>query len=248
MEFKNKTVIITGAASGMGQLSSQRFCEEGANVVMLDVNEEKLKEQEASLRSKGYEALGIVCDIRKYENIEKAINTAKEKYGSIDITIGYAGGSAGRVCQDPNKKFKDYKIETIDWGIDVNFRAPIYMARAVLNIMIEQKSGIIINIGSVQGVTGGSDSEYAASKAGMIGLTKSLSNIGAQHGIRCLCVSPGPVLTRANMANMKTPMGRAAEPIEIVDVVMFLCSDKASFITGINVSVDGGRACAAAFY
>jgi 3-oxoacyl-[acyl-carrier protein] reductase len=110
--------------------------------------------------------------------------------------------------------------------------------------MIEQKSGVIINLGSIDGVTGGGWClDYSAAKAGMIGLTKSLALYGAPYGVRACCVSPGPVLTRAQMAKMKTPLGRAAEPIEVVNLILYLCSDKAAFITGSNYLIDGGRAC-----
>lgn len=240
MSFKNKTVIITGASSGMGLLTCEKFAEQGANVMMLDINEEALKEQSQKLS--GYNVSYEVTDVRSYDAIEKAVILTRDKYGTIDYTMSYAGGSAARVLKE-HKPFNDLSIETIDWGIDVNMRAPVYMARAVFNIMKEQQKGVIINIGSIIGVTGGSDAAYSASKSALIGFTKSIALLGAPHRIRCCCVSPGPVLTRAAMSKMYTPLGRAAEPIEVVDLVMFLCSDKASFITGGNYLIDGGRAC-----
>lgn len=240
MSFKNKTVIITGASSGLGLLSSEQFAKLGANVMMLDINEESLKEQAVKLSE--YNVSYAVADVRNYSSIESAVNLAREKYGTIDITISYAGGSASRVLGE-NKPFNELSIEAIDWGIDVNMKGPVYMARAVFNIMAEQKNGVIINIGSITGVTGGHDAEYSASKSALIGFTKSIALMGGSCGIRCCCVSPGPVLTRPGMSNMQTPMGRAAKPIEVVDLVMFLCSEKASFITGDNYLVDGGRAC-----
>ena len=106
---------------------------------------------------------------------------------------------------------------------------------------MNQKKGVIINIGSVDGETGGAV-DYAAEKSGLTyGLTKALARIGAPYGVRCCAVSPGPVLTRAAMSNMKTALGRAAEPIEIVKLVMYLCSDDAAFITGTNYNIEGGR-------
>ena len=132
-------------------------------------------------------------------------------------------------------------LEVLDWGIAVNFRAPILFARAAMEHMMNQKSGVIINIGSVDGETGGAV-DYAAEKSGITyGLTKALARIGAPHNVRCCAVTPGPVLTRAAMANMKTALGRAAEPIEVVKLVMYLCSDDAAFITGTNHIIDGGR-------
>ena len=107
--------------------------------------------------------------------------------------------------------------------------------------MIQQRSGVVINMGSVDGVTGSMSLDYGASKTGMIGLTKSLALYGAPYGIRACCVSPGPVLTRPEMAKMKTRLGRAAEPEEIISLILYLCSDEAAFITGSNYVIDGGR-------
>jgi len=239
MRFEGKTALITGAASGMGFLTAKNLVAEGANVVMLDINEEALKEKAAEIG-----ADFKVTNVRDYAQIEAAVQYAHEKYGSIDITVGYAGGYAPRVCQDPHR-FPDTSLETLEWGIDVNFRAPLYMAKAVFNIMAEQKSGVIINIGSIDGVTGSWGPDYSAEKSGLIGLTKSLALMGGQYGVRCCMVSPGPVLTRPSMANMKTILGRAAEVQEVVDLVLYLCSDKAAFITGDNYLIDGGRACGA---
>lgn len=117
-----------------------------------------------------------------------------------------------------------------------------FQDRAAMEHMMNQKRGVIINIGSIDGETGGAV-DYAAEKSGITyGLTKALARIGAPYGVRCCGVSPGPVLTRPTMSNMKTALGRAAEPIEVVKLVMYLCSDDASFITGTNYLIDGGRA------
>ena len=149
---------------------------------------------------------------------------------------------SGRCCNAPFS-FEKLPIEVIDWGIDVNLRGAIYCCRAVLAGMMERKRGVIINFGSVTGEEGGSGAslDYSAEKSAMNGMTKSLAILGAPHNVRSCCVIPGPVLTRPGMANMKTLLGRAAEPIELVNVILFLCSDKASFITGSSHVVDGGR-------
>jgi 3-oxoacyl-[acyl-carrier protein] reductase len=109
--------------------------------------------------------------------------------------------------------------------------------------MREQKSGVIINIGSITGEEGcAKNVAYSSSKSGaMYGMTKSLALYGAKYGVRCCCVSPGPVLTRPGMAHMKTALGRAAEPQEIVDAILFFASDKSAFTTGVNILIDGGR-------
>ena len=133
--------------------------------------------------------------------------------------------------------------ESIQYFLDVNLKGPFYFAHAVMKQMVKQKSGVIINIGSVTGEEGsGMGMAYPTAKSGiMYGLTRSLAIYGASHNIRAVCVTPGPVLTRPGMADMHTLLGRAADPQEVVNVIMFLASDKASFITGSNHVVDGGR-------
>ena len=158
----------------------------------------------------------------------------------------FSGGTAVRMQKVDSSKypeFPDVPIDVYDWGIDVNLKGPFYFAHAVLKQMREQKSGLIINIGSISGAEGdGYGVEYPTSKAGlMYGLTKSLAQYGAKYGVRCVCVSPGPVLTRAAMANMHTLLGRAAEPQEIIDLILFIASDKGQFINGENILIDGGR-------
>lgn len=242
-DFSGKTVLITGAASGMGLLSSRTFASYGAAVAMVDVNKEELDKYVEEIKADGGKAVGIICDVRKYEEVAEACKTAYDTFGSIDILINLAGGSATRVFQAKGKDFPDVPIEVYEWGIDVNFKGPFYFSHAVSKYMRDQKSGVIVNIGSITGEEGSNKSaDYAASKTGvMYGLTKSLAIFGAQYGIRAVCVSPGPVLTRPAMAKMKTMMGRAAEPKEIVDIIVFLASDKASFVTGVNLLADGGR-------
>lgn len=247
MEFESKTVVITGASSGMGLLASQCFAREGANVVMLAQTPEKLAQKVAEVNSIGVgKAIGIPVDVRCYDQIAEACRKAYETFGSIDITMGCAGGSEYRIKQVPaGTDFFDVPIEVYDWGLDVNLKGQFYLAHAAMKYMAINRSGVVVNIGSVtgaEGCMGDASVAYATAKSGvMIGLTKSLATQGAPYGIRCFCVSPGPVLTRANMANMKTLLGRAAEPQEIVDFIMYLASEKGAFVTGTNYLIDGGR-------
>ena len=247
MEFLNKVAISTGAASGMGLLFAQNFAALGGNVIMCDVNEAELFEKVNAINEKGVgKALGIVCDIRHYDEVCAARDKAVEVFGRIDIMANFAGGTAVRMCKvdrEQYPEFPDVPIDVYDWGIDVNLKGPFYFAHAVSKQMREQNSGLIINIGSITGAEGdGYGMDYPTSKAGlMYGLTKSIAQFGAKHGIRCVCVSPGPVLTRAAMANMKTLVGRAAEPQDIIDLVLFIASDKGQFINGENIMIDGGR-------
>ena len=247
MDFNNKTAISTGAASGMGLLFAENFASLGGNVVMCDVNREVLFEKVEAINSKGKgKAVGAVCDVRDYEQVCAARDKAVENFGRIDIMANFAGGTAVRmqkVDRNAYPEFPDVPIEVYDWGIDVNLKGPFYFAHAVLKQMREQNSGLIINIGSITGAEGdGYGMDYPTSKAGlMYGLTKSVAQFGAKYGIRCVCVSPGPVLTRAAMANMKTMLNRAAEPQEIIDLILFIASEKGQFINGENIMIDGGR-------
>lgn len=246
-EFKNKTAISTGAASGMGLLFSQNWTKYGGNVIMCDVNEEVLAQKVAQINSEGHgKAIGIVCDVRDYAQVCAARDKAVEEFGSIDLMCNFAGGTAVRMCKIDGSKYREFPdvpIDVYDWGLDVNLKGPFYFAHAVSKQMREQKSGLIINIGSISGAEGDAYGvEYPTAKAGlMYGLTKSIAQYGANYGFRCVCISPGPVLTRAAMANMKTLLRRAAEPQEIINLVLFVASDKGQFINGENILIDGGR-------
>ena len=247
MDFTNKTAISTGAASGMGLLFAQNFADLGGNVVMCDINEEVLNEKVNEINAKGKgKAVGEDCAVRDYSQVCAARDKAVTEFGSIDVMANFAGGYALRMLKVDTKQypeFPDVPIDVFDWGLDVNLKGPFYFAHAVLSQMREQKSGLIINIGSIVGAEGSSfGMEYPTAKAGlMYGLTKSIAQYGSKYGIRCVCVSPGPVLTREAMANMKTLMGRAAEPQEIIDLCLFIASDKGQFINGENIMIDGGR-------
>lgn len=245
MNFTGKTAISTGAASGMGLLFAQNFAELGGNVVMCDVNESVLNEKVKEINDKGKgRATGAVCDVRDYTQVCAARDTAVEKFGSIDIMANFAGGTAVRMLNvDPSLEFPDIPIDVYDWGLDVNLKGQFYFGHAVMKQMRAQKSGLIVNIGSITGMEGdGRGMDYPTAKSGvMFGLTKSLAQYGSKYNVRCVCVSPGPVLTRPGMASMKTLLGRAAQPQEIIDLILFIASDKGQFINGENIMIDGGR-------
>lgn len=247
MDFTGKTAISTGAASGMGLLFAQSFAALGGNVLMCDVNETVLKEKVAGINAReGGRAVACLCDVRDYGQICAARDKAVAEFGSIDLLCNFAGGNAPRILKVDRKaypEFPDVPIEVFDWGLDVNLKGPFYFAHAVLSQMRKQCSGLIVNIGSITGAEGSTyGMEYATAKAGlMYGFTKSVAQYGMKYGIRCVCVSPGPVLTRPEMANMKTMLNRAAEPQEIIDLVLFIASEKGQFINGENIMIDGGR-------
>lgn len=242
MSFENKTVIITGGASGMGLLCGQCFAKEGAKVVLADINEKALEEKVREICDNGGRAIGVPVDVRDYNQVVNARDKAVKTFGSIDILTNCAGGAAVRIW-GRHEEFKDMPIEVYNWGLDVNLKGTFYFNHAVMKQMAEQRSGVIINIGSISGEEGSPQAiDYATAKSGiMYGMTKSLALYGAKYNVRVCCVSPGPVLTRPAMVKMKTLMGRAAEPQEIVDLIMYLASEKAAFITGTNYLIDGGR-------
>ena len=243
MDFLNKAAIATGAASGMGLCFSEEWVKQGGNVLMCDVNKDILEQKVAQVNAlNGGKAVGFICDVRDYEQVCKARDAAVNEFGSIDVVVNFAGGTATRMCGVPyGIEFPEVPIEVYDWGIDVNLKGPMYFAHAVMKQMREQKSGLIVNIGSIAGMEGaGRGVDYPTSKAGiMFGLTKAVAQCGAPYGVRCVCVSPGPVLTRP--MGMKTLLNRAAEPKEIIDLILFIASDKGQFINGENIMIDGGR-------
>ena len=247
MDFTGKVAISTGAASGMGLLFAQNWAALGGNGVLCDVNEASLCAQVEDINAKGNgKAIGVVCDIRSYEQVCAVRDRAVTEFGAIDVMANFAGGTAVRmkkISRAEFPEFPDVPIDVYDWGIDVNLKGPFYFAHAVLKQMRQQKSGLIINIGSITGAEGTDYGvDYATSKAAlMYGFTKSIAQVGGQYGVRCVCVSPGPVLTRAAMAKMATPLGRAANPQEIIDLILFIASEKGAFINGENIMIDGGR-------
>ena len=246
MEFEGKTALITGAASGMGLAFAESFLKEGGSVLLADFNEEALQEKTDAL-SHTYpgRVAGAVADVRNYEDAVRCRDKAVETFGRIDVLVSFAGGYARRILKVPGElEFPDVPIDVFDWGLDVNLKGPFYFDHAVLSQMRAQGGGVIVHIGSVTGAEGSpAGMDYATAKAGiMYGLTKSVAQYGAKYGIRCVCVAPGPVLTRPGMAKMETLSGRAAEPQEIVDFILYLVSGKGSFINGETILIDGGRA------
>ena len=246
MDFLGKTAVLSGGASGMGLLFAQNWAKLGGNVVMCDINETALMEKAEAINAEGGgRALGVVCDVRDYQQVEYACQTAYNTFDSLDVVCNFAGGTAVRMLGVRGKyaEFPDVPIAVYDWGIDVNLKGPFYFCHVASRYMRQQKSGLIVNIGSITGMEGDSyGMDYPTAKSGVMGgLTKSMAQYGAKYGFRCVCVSPGPVLTRPDMAGMKTLLGRAAQPQEIIDLILFIASDKGQFINGENIMIDGGR-------
>lgn len=237
--FKGKVVVITGAANGIGLKTAQEFIRLGATVIMCDINEISLQKESSRL---GKAAVAKAGDVRDF-GYALSVAAEAERMGGADYLVACAGGYEARCCKSM-VPFYEQPVEVIDWGLDVNLKGPVYFSRALMPQMVAKRSGVIILLGSVTGFEGdGVGAMYGTAKSGMFNFVKGLAMAGAPHGVRAVCISPGPVLTRADMSLMPTLVGRAAETREIVDVILFMCSDNASFITGTNHIVDGGRLC-----
>ena len=244
--YGGKTVVITGAASGMGLCAAKTLVKAGANVVMCDINAKGLKaavdevERAGGGGGKGH-AFACVTDVRKFADAQKAARLAVRRTGRIDVLIPFAGGWEPRMLNSL-KPFYEQPVEVIDWGVQVNLMGPVYFARACMPQMVKQGSGVICCIGSVDGFAcDGLGPMYGTSKSGLFTFVKGLSLAGAEHGVRAICVAPGPVMTRPGMAAMKTLMGRASQPQEVVDFVLYLCSDAGACAVGSTYLFDCGR-------
>lgn len=241
-EYKGKVAVVTGAASGMGLCLSRKFASAGGIVVMCDVNAETLEAVAMEINEKGPgRVYSCVSDVRKFSDAEKAAAIAVEKEGRIDLLVTFAGGYEPRMCNSI-KPFYEQPIEVIDWGIDVNLKGAVYFARACMPVMVKAAQGVICCIGSVTGFEGdGNGAMYGTAKSGLFNFVKGIAQAGSPHGVRAFCVTPGPVMTRPGMANMKTLQSHAAEPEELVDFILFLSSSACRCITGSNHVMDCGR-------
>ena len=239
--FAGKSAVITGAASGMGLCTSRTLAEAGATVFMVDINEEGVKKAADEINAWGKgKAYAVVADVRKFDDAERSAAFAMEKTGRIDLLINYAGGNEARCCSS-YKPLYEQPQEVIDWGLDTNLKGSVYFSRACMPYMVKAKSGVIVTLGSVTGFEGDANSTYGITKGGNGRLALSLAKAGAPHGVRAFCVAPGPVLTRPAMAKMKTALGFASEPQEVVDYILYMASPKGRSITGETYVIDAGR-------
>jgi 3-oxoacyl-[acyl-carrier protein] reductase len=242
MRLRDKVAIITGAGSGIGRETALLFAREGAKVVVADIIEKSGKETIAEIKKTG-EGFFAKLDVTNREDANKVVKNTVEKYGRVDILINNAG-----IAQDALvRKMTEEKWDRV---VNVNLKGVFNCIQAVVEVMISQGYGVIINASSVVGVYGNiGQTNYAASKAGVIGMTKALAKELGRKGIRVNAVAPGYTMT-SMMANVpekilqrireKTPLGRLAEPNEIANAYLYLASDEASFVNGALLNVDGG--------
>lgn len=244
MRLKGKVSIITGGAQGIGQATARKFAEEGAIVIVCDMRAEAVEAAVADLRkTPGVVADGHVVDVTKRPQIDAMVAAVKARHGRIDALVNNAGITLDARLQ----KMTDAQFDKV---IEVNLKGTYNCAQAVLETMIEQGSGSITNASSVVGIYGNfGQSNYAASKFGVIGLAKTWARELGPKGIRCNAVAPGfiatPILSTIPdkvMAQMtdRVPMKRLGQPEEIASVYAFLASDDASYINGAVIEVAGG--------
>ena len=249
MRMKDKVVLVTGGAAGIGKATAQRFVEEGAVVVICDVNEEA---GHATVKELGQGAAFYKVNVASREDVQKWIDDVVAKYGRIDVIVNNAG-----VLRDGQLiKFKNGELvgqmseENFDLVISVNLKGVFNCTQAVAPVMAGQGNGVILNATSVVGLDGNfGQTNYVATKSGVIGMTKVWSRELGKFGIRVNAVAPGFTATEMVTAmpekvldGMKgrTPLGRLGEPRDIANAYLFLASDEASFITGETLRVDGG--------
>ena len=244
---KERVVIVTGAASGIGLGISKRFAENGHPVAMLDAQPEALEREAAALRSGGAKILTRTVDVSRRKEVDAAYAAVRKELGPISIVIANAGISA---TQD----FLSMSLETWQRMIDVNLTGVFHTLQSALADMVERKWGRIVTISSQAAQSGAPDrAHYAASKGGVIGLTKALARELARHGITANTIPPSLVdtpLARRGASSGEVPpievmakhipIARAGTPEDIANACEFLCSDKASYITGQEINVNGG--------
>lgn len=239
--LKDKVVLITGSANGIGKCTALRFAEEGAKVVVADFADGLATVKE--VEEKGSAAIYVQVDVTSPESVKNMVEKAIEAFGKIDVLINNAGITKDSMMKKMTK-------EAWDAVISVNLTGVFNCTSAVLPFMLEQKSGVVLTSSSVVGIYGNmGQTNYAATKWGVIGMTKSWAKEMAKNGLRFNCVAPGfigtdmvkkiPEQVLQDRILIKVPAGRLGEPEEIAAAFAFLASDDAKFINGTVLSVDG---------
>ncbi|MFJ7972367.1 3-oxoacyl-ACP reductase FabG [Psychrobacillus sp. NPDC096389] len=243
MRLQNKVALITGAANGIGLAAALRFAEEGAKVVLADYDANAGKEQEHALKAKGYDVKFIQVDVANRESVDSLIKETIEHFGEIHILVNNAGITRDAMLTKMTE-------EDFSQVLDVNLKGVFYCTQAVVPHLIEQGYGKIINTSSVSGVYGNfGQTNYAASKAAVIGMTKTWAKELGRKGINVNAVSPGFTTTamvekmpEKIIEQMKAGVAlrRLGEPEDIANAYLFLASDESSYVHGTVLQVDGG--------
>ncbi|MFA7173286.1 MAG: 3-oxoacyl-[acyl-carrier-protein] reductase [Kiritimatiellia bacterium] len=241
--FEGKVAVVTGAARGIGRAIAEDLAGRGADVVVCDLQKEWLAESVAAIEAKGRKSLAVAVDVGDSDAVNTCIKEVMEKFGRIDIMVNNAGITKDTLL---------IRMSDQDWDdvMRVNLKGTFLFSRAVARPMMKQRSGTIVNIASIIGLIGNAgQANYAASKAGVIALTKSTAKELASRGVRANAIAPGFISSKMTdalsqdvrdqmLANI--PMARFGEPEDIAKAVAFLASDEASYVTGQCLSVNGG--------
>ncbi len=244
-ELQDRIAIVTGGSRGIGRAIVRRLCEEGAIGVIANRNELEGKGYADELCREGYKAVALPVDVSRVQDIKKLVEAVINQFGRIDILVNSAGVNV-------RKPALEYTEEEWQFMVDVNLKGVFFTCLEVGKRMIAQRSGAIVNIASLQSeeVLSGR-AIYAATKGGVRQLTKALAVEWAEYGVRVNAVSPAfiktPMVERVlshplwdAIIRTRTPLGRPGTPEEVAEVVLFLVSPRSSYITGVNVLVDGG--------
>lgn len=245
MRLKDKVAIVTGSGSGIGRATAELFAQEGARLVVADLIKERAQETVQHISKAGGTAIAIEMDVSQKETVEVMIAQTLASFGRIDILVN----NAARSSTDDILQFDE---ATWDLDLAVVLKGVFLCTQAVLPAMVAQKGGAIVNISSVNGLTGLGDLAYSAGKAGVINLAKNVAVNYGQFNIRVNTICPGSVRTPIWEPHLQVdphlferlvkwyPMGRIGEPEDIAKAALFLASDDASWITGATLVVDGG--------
>jgi len=226
MKLTGKTALVTGGARGIGQAIALRLAEDGADIVISDINKEGALESVKAVEALGRKALAVEGNIAKQEDVEAMVQQSIDTFGKIDILVNNAG-----VTKD--NLLLRMKEEDWDFVLRINLTGSFLCSKAVAKYMVKQRAGNIVNISSVVGVMGNAgQANYASSKAGVIGLTKALARELAPRGVRVNAVAPGFI--------DQIPLTRLGTPDDVARCVGFLVSDAADYITGQVIHVNGG--------
>ncbi len=243
MRLSGKVSIITGAGQGIGRATAQKFAREGARVAVCDVNKVAVDETVRLIAADGGEAAGFRVDVTDKDSIAAMVDGVMAKWGRVDTLVNNAG-----IVQDA--QFKKMSDDQFDRVIDVNLKGVYNCTKAVVDIMLAQNSGCILNASSIVGLYGNfGQTNYAATKFGVIGMVKTWARELGRKGIRANAICPGfvetPILASmpekvVRMMEDRVPMGRLAKPEEIANTYAWLASDEASYINGAVIEVSGG--------
>jgi 3-oxoacyl-[acyl-carrier protein] reductase len=243
MRLKDKVAIITGAGRGIGQATALKFAHEGARVMVCDIRQEWIDETVAKCRTIGAQAIGQVADVRDMKSLEAMVKSTVDQWGRVDVLVNNAGIVA-------DAQVKNMTEEQFDNVIEINLKGVYNCTKAVVNKMLEQQSGVILNASSIVGLYGNfGQTNYAAAKFGVIGMAKTWARELGRKGIRSNAVCPGfistPIISTVpekviSALEDRVPMGRLGQPEEIANTFAFLASDEASYINGAVIEVSGG--------